>query len=51
MNLTKYQTAKDATPRATNKIMQMTATINLNLRYRFSSGGASELCGKYGGGV
>ena len=31
--------------------MNTPATSILNLRYRFSSGGDSELCGKYGGGV
>ena len=41
----------DAIPKATNKIAQMNATISLNFRYRLLSGGASEPCGKYGGGV
>jgi len=31
--------------------VQTSAIMSLNFRYRFLSGGASELCGKYGGGV
>jgi len=31
--------------------MQTSAIMSLNFRYRFLSGGASELWGKYGGGV
>jgi len=39
-------------PASSNRTTKQTrATINLNLRYRFLSGGARELCGKYGGGV
>ena len=48
---TSFQTPYPIPANTTINPMITSATINLNLRYRFLSGGASELCGKYGGGV
>jgi hypothetical protein len=50
-HLIKYHTPNPTAP-ITPRITSASNVINnLNFRYRFLSGGASELCGKYGGGV
>jgi len=47
----KYHTPNPTAP-ITPRITSANNVINsLNFRYRLLSGGASELCGKYGGGV
>ena len=49
--LIKYHTPNPTAP-ITPRITSANNVINsLNFRYRPLSGGASELCGKYGGGV
>jgi hypothetical protein len=51
MFFTKYQMPNPipATPATTVRVIK--AITNLNFRYRFLSGGDSDDCGKYGGGV
>ena len=50
-HLIKYQIPNPAAPINAIKTRLKPTIISLNLRYRFLSGGANELCGKYGGGV
>jgi hypothetical protein len=51
MGLRKCQTPQAIPPSNKTRKTPRAKTTNLNFRYRFLSGGASELCGKYGGGV
>jgi hypothetical protein len=51
MSLIKYQIPKPAAPMSAINIRLKRTIMSLNFRYRFLSGGANELCGKYGGGV
>src|SRR5688572_26130631 len=47
----KYQIPKPAAPITATKTKLNNTITSLNFRYRCLSGGANELCGKYGGGV
>ena len=49
--LSKCQTPQAIPPNKRTRKTATAATMSLNFLYRFLSGGASELWGKYGGGV
>ena len=49
--LTRYHTPNPIAPRTPRITNANNVINNLNFRYRLLSGGANELCGKYGGGV
>jgi hypothetical protein len=51
IHLNKYQTPNPAPASSAITTRLKSTMTSLNLRYRFLSGGANELCGKYGGGV
>ena len=51
IHLIKYQIPNPAPAINASKTKLKSTMTSLNLRYRFLSAGANELCGKYGGGV